>query len=391
MSDLPPLPYGRQSLDDDDLAAVAEVLRSHFLTQGPAVPRFEQALAARCHAAHGVAVANGTAALHLGALALGLGPGDWLWTSPITFVASANCARYCGAQVDFVDIDPDTANLCPRRLAEKLETAEKHGRLPKVIVPVHFAGQSCAMDEIHALAQRYGIRLMEDAAHALGGSYHDEPVGSAHWADVVTHSFHPVKIITTGEGGAVTTNDPALAEKIARLRTHGITRDATRMELEYEGDWHYEQLELGYNYRMTDLQAALGVSQLQKLEPFANRRRELAALYDQELAHLPVEPLARDPRSTSGWHLYVIRLQLEALRVSRREVFDRLRAEGILVNVHYIPVHLQPDYRKLGFHPGQFPEAEAYYARCLTLPLFPRMTDDDVRRVRVALEQALAA
>ncbi len=390
MSSTPAIPYGRQSLDEEDFAAVAEVLRSDFLTQGPMVPRFEQVLAERCQAAHAVAVANGTAALHLGALALGLGPGDWLWTSPITFVASANCARYCGARVDFVDVDPGTINLCPQRLAEKLAVAEKAGRLPKVVVPVHFAGQSCAMEEIHALSRRYGFRLMEDAAHALGGSYLDEPVGSGRWADVVTHSFHPVKIITTGEGGAVTTNDPALAERIARLRTHGITRDPAQMENESAGGWYYEQLELGYNYRVTDIQAALGVSQLQKLERFAVRRRELADLYDQELAGLPVRPLARDTRGVSGWHLYVIRLDLKSLRVSRREVFDRLRAQGILVNVHYIPVHLQPDYRRLGFHPGQFPAAEAYYEECLTLPLFPLMTDEDVGRVRSALDRSLS-
>ncbi len=383
------LPYGRQSIDEQDIAAVVEVLRSDFLTQGPAVQRFEAAVTDWCGARHGLAVANGTAALHLAAQALGLGPGDWLWTSPITFVASANCARYCGAQVDFVDVDPGTINLCPRRLAEKLQAAEKEGRLPKVVVPVHFGGQSCAMDEIQALAQKYGFRLMEDASHALGGTYLGERVGNCRWSDVVTHSFHPVKIVTSGEGGMMTTNDAALHQRMATLRSHGITRDPAQMVGESEGGWYYQQVELGYNYRMTDIQAMLGASQMNKLERFVARRREIAALYDKVLAGLPVTPLMRDSRAESAWHLYMIRLDLTAIPHTRREVFDRLRAQGILVNVHYIPVHLQPDYARLGFTAGMFPEAERYYQECITLPMFPAMTDDDVQRVRESLFMAV--
>lgn len=385
----PFLPYGRQSLDADDIAAVVAVLHSDYLTQGPAVGRFEQAVAGWCGARHGVAMANGTATLHLAAKALGLGHGDWLWTSPITFVASANAGRYCGAQVDFVDVDPGTVNLCPDRLADKLARAEKDGRLPKVVVPVHFAGQPCAMDRIHALALKYGFRILEDAAHALGGSYRGERIGNCRWSDAVSHSFHPVKIVTSGEGGMITTNDDELAWRIGTLRTHGITRDADRMVGESHGPWYYQQLELGYNFRMTDLQAALGASQMGKLERFAVRRRELADRYDRALAGLPLRPLARDPHGVSGWHLYMIRLDLAAIRRTRREVFESLRAQGIGVNVHYIPVHLQPDYAKLGFTAGMFPEAERYYEEAITLPLFPAMQDADVERVRAALVQAL--
>ncbi len=386
-----PIPYGRQSISEADIAAVVEVLRSDFLTQGPAIERFETSVKTWCHAKHGIAMTNGTAVLHLGAQALDLGPGDWLWTSPITFVASANCGRYCGAQVDFVDVDPGTINMCPQRLAEKLALAEKAGCLPKVVVPVHFAGQSCAMDEIHALGQRYGFKIIEDASHALGGSYLGEPIGSCRWSDMVTHSFHPVKIVTSGEGGMVTTNDDKLAQRLNTLRTHGITRDPAQMLGTSHGGWYYEQIELGYNYRMTDIQAALGASQIMRLEAFAARRREIANLYDAALADLRVKPLARDPRGISGWHLYMIRLDLKAIRKTRREVFEALRAQGILVNVHYIPVHLQPDYQRLGFKAGMFPEAERYYEEAITLPMFPGMQDDDVLRVRDALAHCITA
>lgn len=382
------LPYGKQSLDEADIAAVVEVLRSDYLTQGPAIPRFEKAVADWCGARHGVAMANGTATLHCAAKAMGLGHGDWLWTSPITFVASANAGRYCGAKVDFVDVDPGTICLCPERLEAKLKVAEKEGKLPKVVVPVHFAGQSCEMPRIHALGLRYGFRILEDAAHALGGSYEGERIGNCRWSDAVSHSFHPVKIITSGEGGMITTNDDELAWRIGALRTHGITRDANRMQGESDGPWYYQQLELGYNYRMTDLQAALGASQMEKLDAFAARRRELVALYDEALKGLPLRALVRDPRGISGWHLFMIRLDLGAIKKSRREVFESLRAQGIGVNVHYIPVHLQPDYQRLGFKRGDFAEAERYYEECITLPMFPAMQDDDVKKVAEALSLA---
>ncbi len=383
------LPYGRQSIDEADIAAVIEVLKSDFLTQGPAIPRFEKAVAGWCGAQQGIAMANGTATLHCAAKALGLGHGDLLWTSPITFVASANAGRYCGAKVDFVDVDPGTVLMCPQRLEAKLIQAEKEGTLPKVVVPVHFAGQSCDMPRIHALGQKYGFKIIEDAAHALGGEFEGERIGNCRWSDAASHSFHPVKIVTSGEGGMITTNDDELAWRIALLRTHGITREAGRMVNESHGGWYYEQLELGFNYRMTDLQAALGASQMTRLEAFAQRRREIADLYDRELAGLPLRAPARDPRGISGWHLYMIRLNLKEIRHTRREVFDKLRADGIGVNVHYIPVHLQPDYQKLGFAKGMFPESERYYDEAITLPMFPSMTDEDVIRVRDSLKRAL--
>lgn len=391
MAESPFIPYGRQSIDEADIAAVVDVLQSDWITQGPAIERFERAVAGWCGARHGIAASNGTATLHLAMMALGVGPGDRVWTSPITFVASANCARYCGATVDFVDVDAGTVNLSADHLEAKLQQAEKAGQLPKVVVPVHFAGQSCAMDRIHALGQKYGFRIVEDAAHALGGSYKDERVGNCRWSDMVSHSFHPVKIVTTGEGGMVTTNDDDLAWKVATLRTHGITRDSQHMEGASHGPWYYQQVALGYNYRITDIQAALGASQMTKLEAFSRRRHEIAGLYDAALKGLPLRPLSRDPAASSGWHLYMIRLDLGAIKQTRRQVFESLRSQGIGVNVHYIPVHLQPDFAKLGFTAGMFPEAECYYEECITLPMFPAMRDEDVLRVKDALVVALQA
>lgn len=379
------LPYGRQNINEADIAAVIEVLKSDYLTQGPAIPRFEKSVADWCGAKHGIAFANGTATMHCAAQAMDLGPGDYLWTSPITFVASANAGRYCGAKVDFVDVDPGTVLMCPERLEAKLVQAEKNGTLPKIVVPVHFTGQSCDMPRIHALGQKYGFKIIEDAAHCMGGEFEGEHIGSCRWSDAASHSFHPVKIVTSGEGGMITANDDELAWRISMLRTHGITRDEKRMVNESHGAWYYEQLELGFNYRMTDIQAALGASQMTRLEEFAKRRREIADLYDRELAGLPLRPLARDPRGISGWHLYMIRLNLGEIRKTRREVFDSMRAQGIGVNVHYIPVHLQPDYQKLGFQKGMFLEAERYYEEAITLPMFPLMTDEDVVRVKNAL------
>ena len=381
------IPYGRQDITDADIDAVVAVLRSDYLTQGPVVPRFEQAIAARCGATHGVAVNSATSALHLACLALGLGPGDWLWTSPNTFVASANCGRYCGARVDFVDIDPRTYNLSVPALAAKLEQAVRSGTLPKIVIPVHFAGQPCDMPAIGALARRYGFRVIEDASHAIGAYCHDEPVGNCRHSDITVFSFHPVKIITTGEGGLATTNDARLAEHMARLRTHGITRDPATMQGEPAGPWDYHQIELGYNYRMTDIQAALGYSQLQRLEDYIARRQALAARYDRLLADLPLVTPYRDPAHRSALHLYPIQVSDQAGK-DRSQVFAALRQAGIGVNVHYIPVHTQPDYQRFGLQQGVFPIAEMYYQRAISLPLYPALTTRDQDYVVGALRNA---
>ena len=365
------------------------VLRSDWLTQGPAVERFELALAQRCEARYAVAVCNATAALHIACLAAGLGPGDWLWTSPNTFVASANCARYCGAQVAFVDIDPATWNLDVEQLAAKLAQAKHLGRLPKVLVPVAFSGQSCDMAAIRKLADTYGVLIIEDASHAVGAAYHGRPVGCGEYADMTVFSFHPVKIITTGEGGAVLTNSDELHQRLSRLRSHGISRDPEQMDEPSHGPWYYQQLELGFNYRMTDIQAALGHSQLARLDDFLVRRRELAARYDRLLQGLPLRLPSRQAGAESAWHLYVVRLQLEHINASHREGFEALRAAGIGVNLHYIPVHLQPYYREQGFRPGDFPQAEAYYREALTLPLHAGLLDVEQDHVIATLRQLL--
>jgi UDP-4-amino-4,6-dideoxy-N-acetyl-beta-L-altrosamine transaminase len=382
------IPYGRQSVDEADIVAVVEVLRSDWLTQGPTIELFERALSDYTGARRAVALSSGTGALHLACLALGLGPGDLLWTSPITFVASANCARYCGADVDFVDIDPDTYNMSVEALAAKLEAAQRDGRLPKVVVPVHMTGQPCDMAGIADLAARYGFTVVEDASHAIGASYLNTRIGGCAYSTMTVLSFHPVKMVTTGEGGAVLTNDDALADKVAMLRTHGITRDPALMQGEPDGGWYYQQLELGFNYRMTDIQAALGVSQMTRIGDFLQRRREIAARYDAELAALPLTLPWQHPDGASAWHLYVIRVRPDAAR-SRREVYDSLRAAGIGVNVHYIPVHLQPYYRDLGFSPGDFPVAEAYYSEAISLPIFPAMTEAEQDAVSAAVREAL--
>lgn len=381
------IPYGRQDITPADVEAVVSVLQSDFLTQGPAVPRFEHKVAAHTGAAHAVAVNSATSALHIACLALGLGPGDSLWTSPITFVASANCALYCGASVDFVDIDPRTYNLCPQALAAKLERAEREGRLPKIVVPVHLCGQSCDMAAIHALAQRYGFHVIEDASHAIGGRYRGEFVGNCRYSDITIFSFHPVKIVTTAEGGLALTNDPQLAERMALLRSHGITRDPAQMTRAADGPWYYQQVGLGFNYRMTELQAALGISQMDRLDAYVARRHALAARYDAALADLPLGTPWQHPDAYSAYHLYVVR----CAAAQRRAVFERLRAAGIGVNVHYIPVHTQPYYQQLGFLPGDFPLAEAYYAEAISLPLFPTLSEADQDAVIAALRDALLA
>ncbi|MDR0674508.1 MAG: UDP-4-amino-4,6-dideoxy-N-acetyl-beta-L-altrosamine transaminase [Zoogloeaceae bacterium] len=370
------IPYGRQEITESDIEAVKAILRSDFLTQGPAVPRFEEAVADYAGASHAVAANSATSALHLACRALGLGPGDWLWTSPITFVASANCALYCGARVDFVDIDPRTCNLSPLALEQKLEAAKKAGRLPKIVVPVHLCGQSCDMAAIHALSQRFGFRIIEDAAHAIGGRYRGEPVGNCRYSDIAVFSFHPVKIITTGEGGMALTNDAALAGKMALLRSHGITRDPVQMTHAPDGPWYYQQIDLGFNYRMTDIQAALGLSQMTRLEAYVTRRRELAARYDQLLRDLPLTLPWQDPDTHSAFHLYIVRLRLDEIRVSHKQAFESLRAQGIGVNLHYIPVYRHPYYQQLGVMEGELPVVEQYYREAISLPVYPLLSKD---------------
>lgn len=383
------IPYGRQHITKEDVDAVVQALTSDFLTQGPAVPRFEQAVLGVCKARHAVAVNSATSALHIACLALDLGPGDWLWTSPNTFVASANCGLYCGAQVDFVDIDPRTYNMCPQALEQKLVQAEKQGKLPKVVVPVHFSGQPCAMQEIHALSQKYGFRIIEDASHAIGGKYQGEPIGNCHYSDITVFSFHPVKIVTSAEGGMAVTNDDKLAERMGLLRSHGITRTPELMTKPMEGPWYYQQVDLGYNYRMTDLQGALGASQMTRLEAYVARRHELARRYDALLADLPVTTPWQHPDSYSGLHLYVIRLQLDKIQRTHLEVFEAMRAKNVIVNLHYIPVHTQPYYQKLGFKAGDFPVAEAYYREAISIPMYPTLTEAQQDEVVAALKESM--
>lgn len=383
------IPYGRQDISEADIQAVVEVLRSDYLTQGPAVPAFEKSLADYCGAEYAVAVNSATSALHIACLALGVGPGDVVWTSPITFVASANCALYCGANIDFVDIDPHTYNMSTERLAEKLSQAEKSGKLPKVVIPVHLCGQPCDMAAIHALGQRYGFKIIEDASHAIGGKYRDEPIGNCRYSDITVFSFHPVKIITTAEGGMAMTNDAQLAKRMQLLRSHGITRDINEMTHAPDGPWYYQQIELGYNYRMTDLQAALGLSQMRRLGEFVAKRHQIAKRYDQMLAELPVIAPWQHADSYSGLHLYVIRLKLGQMSVSHGQVFDSLRKDGIGVNLHYIPVYRQPYYEKLGFKSGYCPEAEQYYTEAISLPMYPELSEDLQDRVMSVLRKAI--
>ena len=384
------IPYGKQSISQDDIDAVIDVLKSDWLTQGPKVPAFEQSLVAATGAKFALAVNSATSALHISCLALGLGQGDTLWTTPITFVASANCALYCGASVDFVDINPTTYNLCPTALKEKLIKAKHQGSLPNVVVVVHLCGQPCDMKAIHALSIEYGFKVIEDASHAIGGRFQGQAIGSCEYSDITVFSFHPVKIVTTAEGGAALTNDQALADKIRLYRSHGITRDESLMENTSHGPWYYEQIDLGFNYRMTELQAALGVSQMKLLSEFVAARHQLAARYNEKLADLPVMLPYQLPHTYSGLHLYVIRLHLDKITKSHQQVFKELREAGIAVNVHYIPVHLQPYYQKMGFKSGDYPEAERYYTEAISIPMFHGMTLDQQDSVITALTTILA-
>jgi len=384
------IPYGRQDINQADIDAVIEVLRSDFLTQGPTVPAFEKAVASYCGAVHAVAVNSATSALHIACLALGVGEGDVVWTTPITFVASANCALYCGAKVDFVDIDPGTYNMSVACLAEKLAHAKKTGNLPKVVIPVHLCGQPCDMSSIHALSQQYGFKIIEDASHAIGARYKDEPIGSCKFSDITVFSFHPVKIITAGEGGMALTSDVQLAKRMQFLRSHGITSDAEDMQHRPpEEIWNYQQIDLGFNYRMTDIHAALGLSQMQRLDEFVVERQRIAKRYDVLLADAPVIKPWQHEDSYASFHLYVIRVKLSEVGTTHRQVYEALRAAGILVNLHYIPVYRQPYYESMGFKYGYCPEAEQYYAEAISLPMYPSLTDQQHDFIIKALNEAL--
>ncbi len=386
------IPYGRQDITQADIDAVVEVLRSDFLTQGPVVPEFEKIVAAYCGAQHAVAANSATSALHIACLALDLGPGDWLWTSPNTFVASANCGLYCGAQVDFVDIDQGTYNLSVERLAEKLADAEKAGKLPKIVVPVHFCGQPCDMAGIHLLSQRYGFKIIEDASHAIGGKYQSEPVGNCCYSDITVFSFHPVKIITTGEGGMALTNDPVAADRMRRYRSHGITSEPAKMQPRPTDEiWNYQQISIGFNYRMTDLQAALGLSQMARLDEFVEKRHQIARRYDTALGGLPVQVPQCLPDSHSSYHLYPIRVRRADIEQSQRQVYDALRVAGIQANLHYIPVYRQPYYEAMGFSAGYCPQAECYHKEAISLPIYPGLTAAEQDRVIKAIETAISA
>jgi len=383
------IPYGRQTISDADIQAVVDVLHSDFLTQGPVVPKFESVIASYCQAQYAIATNSATSALHLACMALGVKPGDVVWTSPITFVASANCARYCGAAVDFVDIDPQTYNLSVEGLADKLQEAERIGRLPKVVIPVHLCGQSCDMDAIHELSKRYAFKIVEDASHAIGGRYKDEPIGNCKYSDITIFSFHPVKIITTGEGGMALTNDPGLAKHMQELRSHGITREVADMTGPPDGPWYYQQLSLGFNYRITDIQAALGLSQFQKLDEFVTARHQIAKRYNELFGKLPIVIPFQHPDSYSAMHLYVIRLKLDEIQRTHTQVFEAMRCAGVAVNLHYIPLYRQPYYRQFGYVYDDFPNAEKYYAEAISLPIYPALTEMQQEKVFDSIRTAL--
>jgi UDP-4-amino-4,6-dideoxy-N-acetyl-beta-L-altrosamine transaminase len=383
------IPYGRQSISKEDIDAVVAVLKSDFLTQGPCTPTFEQAIANYCQVRHVMAVNSATSALHIACLALGVGPGDCVWTTPITFVASANCALYCGAKVDFVDIDPHSYNMSVEKLREKLVFSRANGSLPKVVIPVHLSGNPCDMASIHELAKEFGFKVIEDASHAIGGKYQNEPIGNCRFSDITVFSFHPVKIITTAEGGAACTNDADLANKMALLRSHGITRDEAQMTGPSDGPWYYQQIALGFNYRMTELQSALGLSQMTRLDRFVTKRHEIADRYDLMLANLPLQTPKRNESGYSGMHLYIIRLQLHLMSKTHAQVFDALRQAGIGVNLHYIPVVSQPYFQKMGFNIKDFPESKKYYAEAISLPMYPDLTNAQQDEVCALLHEVL--
>ena len=375
------IPYGKQNISSEDIEAVVEVLKSDYLTQGPVVPEFEKAISSYCGAKYAVAVNSATSALHIACLALGVGLGDLVWTSAITFVASANCALYCGAEVEFVDISSESYNISIQRLTDKLEAAKKSGRLPKVVIHVHLAGQSCDMRAIHALSKKYGFRIIEDASHAIGGKYLEERIGGCQYSDITVFSFHPVKIITTGEGGIALTNDQNLIKKMARLRSHGITRYPEEMTHAPDGPWYYQQIELGFNYRMTDIHAALGLSQLGRLDKFVSERHAIAERYGQLLSKSQIKLPQQDPQSRSAWHLYIVRVPESSGDLNRDAAFENLRSGGVGVNLHYIPVYRQPYYERMGFQKKDYPNAESYYSEAISLPIYPGLTVEEQKVV----------
>lgn len=384
------IPYGRQDVTDDDISAVVEVLQSDWLTQGPRVPEFEDTVASYCQAKHAIAVNSATSALHIACLALGVSKDDVVWTSPISFVASANCALYCGATVNFVDINPKSANLCADSLADKLATAKANNQLPKVLIVVHMGGASADMEKIHHLAAAHNIAIIEDASHAIGGKYQDNPVGSCQFSDICVFSFHPVKLITSGEGGIATTNNAELAKNMALYRSHGITKDPKELTTDSNSPWSYEQHCLGFNYRMTDLNAALGISQMKRLDTYVAKRNALVEQYLDALSNLPVTFQEVLPNCYSAYHLMIMQVAPEA-GLSRESLFAQLRAEGIGVNVHYIPIHFQPYYKELGFKPGDFPNAESYYKHCISLPLYPNLSSTDFDKIIACIKHAFSA
>jgi UDP-4-amino-4,6-dideoxy-N-acetyl-beta-L-altrosamine transaminase len=383
------IPYGKQDINQSDIEAVIEVLKSDFLTQGPQVPLFEKNVSNYCNAQYGVAVNSATSALHIACLALGLGKDDWLWTSPNSFVASANCGLYCGAKVDFVDIDPKTYNLSVEELKKKLIQAKKDNKLPKIVIPVHFAGQSCDMQSIHKLSKEFGFKIIEDASHAIGGKYLNKPIGGCQYSDITVFSFHPVKIITTAEGGLATTNQQDLAEKMQLFRAHGITRDSKLMTKETEGGWYYQQVELGFNYRMNDLQAALGITQMKRLDKFITIRHSLKQRYHELLKDLPLITPAQSSDSYSSLHLYPVQLKLEQISKTQNQIFDELRKSGVGVNLHYIPIHMQPYYQNTGFKKGDFPKVEDYYSRAISIPIYQGLTFEYQDKVVKVLKELL--